>query len=139
MTEFLRMALYINILHMTRVFSSLLLFDPSWVCSILSLCPFLNVRDHVSHPRKITRVIQKIKTASARALLADFAWDVLFCPPYTVDLAPNDFHLFTHLKQCLGGTRMGDYEEVKKTVKDCFSRVAADVYDTIARIFMGIM
>jgi hypothetical protein len=37
--------------------------------------------------------------------------------PYILDLAPSDFHLFTHLKQFLGGTHMGSHEEIKKTVK----------------------
>jgi histone-lysine N-methyltransferase SETMAR len=50
-------------------------------------------------------------------------------PPYSPDLAPSDFHLFTHLKQFLGGTRMGSNEEVKKTVKDWFNGLAADFYN----------
>jgi hypothetical protein len=33
------------------------------------------------------------------------------------------------LKQFLGGTRMGNDEEVKKTVKDWFNGLAADFYD----------
>jgi hypothetical protein len=33
------------------------------------------------------------------------------------------------LKQFLGGTRMGSDEDVKKTVKDWFSGLAADFYD----------
>jgi hypothetical protein len=39
----------------------------------------------------------------------------LFHPPYSSDLAPSDFHIFTHLKQFWGGTRVSSYE-VKKTV-----------------------
>jgi hypothetical protein len=46
----------------------------------------------------ITRVVQKEKTTSTHALLADFAWD-FFHPPYSLDLAPSAFHLFIHLKQ----------------------------------------
>jgi histone-lysine N-methyltransferase SETMAR len=56
--------------------------------------------------------------ASTRVLLADFAWDVFFHLPYSLDLAPSDFHLFTHLKQFLADTLMGSNEEVKKMVKD---------------------
>jgi hypothetical protein len=67
-----------------------------------------------------TRVIQKVKTTSTHALLADFAWEVFLHSPYGPDLAENDFHLFTHLKQFLGGTLTGS-DEVKKTVKDWFS------------------
>jgi hypothetical protein len=43
-------------------------------------------------------------------------------------LAPSDFHLFTYLKQFLGGMRMGSNEEVKKTVKDWFNGLAVDFY-----------
>jgi histone-lysine N-methyltransferase SETMAR len=57
------------------------------------------------------------------------AWDVLFQPPYPPDLAPSDFHLFTYLRQFLGGTCVGSDEEVKKTVKDWFNGLAADFYD----------
>jgi histone-lysine N-methyltransferase SETMAR len=67
--------------------------------------------------------------ASTRALLADFVWGILFQSSYSPDLAPSDFHLFTHFKQFLGGTRMASNEEVKKTVKDWFSGLVADFYD----------
>jgi hypothetical protein len=46
-------------------------------------------------------------------------------PPYSPDLGPSDFHLFTHLNQFLGGTRMRS-DKVKKTVKHWFSGLAAD-------------
>jgi histone-lysine N-methyltransferase SETMAR len=71
------------------------------------------------------RVVQKVKTVSTRALLSDFAWGIISHPPYSPDLAPSDFHL----KQFLDGTHMGSDEEVKKTVKDWFSGLAADLYD----------
>jgi hypothetical protein len=47
-------------------------------------------------------------------------------PSYSPDVAPSDFHLFTHLKQFMGGTCMGSEEEVKKTVKDWLNGLAAD-------------
>jgi hypothetical protein len=46
-----------------------------------------------------------------------------------LDLAASDSHLFTHSKQFLGGKRMGSNEEVKKTVKDWFNGLAADLYN----------
>jgi hypothetical protein len=49
-----------------------------------------------------------------------------FHPPYSLDLAPSDFHLCTHLKQFLGSTHN---EEVKKMVKDWFNGLAADFND----------
>ncbi|KAG5309538.1 SETMR methyltransferase, partial [Acromyrmex insinuator] len=33
--------------------------------------------------------------ASTTALLNQFSWDVLTHPPYSPDLAPSDYHLFT--------------------------------------------
>jgi hypothetical protein len=62
--------------------------------------------------------------------LPEFAWGISFShPSYSADLAPSDFHLVTHLKQFLGGTRMRSDEAVKKTVKHWFSGLAADFYD----------
>jgi hypothetical protein len=52
---------------------------------------------------------------------------------YSPDLAQNDFHSFTHLKQFLGGTRMRSHEGVKKTVTDWFSGLAADLYRNSSR------
>jgi hypothetical protein len=43
------------------------------------------------------QVIQKVKTANKRTLFADFAWAVCFHPPYSLDLAPSNFHLFMHM------------------------------------------
>jgi hypothetical protein len=97
------------------------------------------------HGCNITRVVQKVKTASTHVIIGDFAWGVSLHPRYSPDLAPSDFHLFTHLKQFLGSTHMCNDEEVKKTVKDWqhISTMQAyrnSSYDMInARIFMGIM
>jgi hypothetical protein len=73
-----------------------------------------------------TRAIQKVKTTSTHALLADFAWDVFLCSPYSPDQAPSDFNLFIHLKPFLGDTHLGSNEEVKKTVKDWSNGLATD-------------
>jgi histone-lysine N-methyltransferase SETMAR len=72
------------------------------------------------------RVIQKVKTVSTHALLSDFAWGIIFHPPYSLDLAPSDLHLF---KQFLDGRHIGSDEEVKKNVKDWFNGLAADFCD----------
>jgi histone-lysine N-methyltransferase SETMAR len=75
-----------------------------------------------------TRVVPKVTTASTRVVLADFAWDVFYHPPYSSDLMPSDFHFSTHLKQFLGSTCMRSDEEVKM-IKDWFSGLAADFYN----------
>jgi hypothetical protein len=66
-----------------------------------------------------TRIIQKVKTVCSQHL--HFPWDFFFRPPYIPDLAPSDFHLFTHVKQFWGGMRMCSDEEMKKAVKDWFN------------------
>jgi hypothetical protein len=52
----------------------------------------------------------------------------LYRPSHSPDLAQSDFHLFTHLKQFLNGTRMRR-DGAKKTVKDWFNELATDFYD----------
>jgi hypothetical protein len=94
------------------------------------------------------KVVRKVKTASTFVLLPDFALDVSFHPPYTPDLAPSDFHLFTHLKQFLCSTHMRSDEQVKKSVKSGSMdwRQISMMYayrnlsqDTSTSIFMGII
>jgi hypothetical protein len=47
-----------------------------------------------------------------------------------LNLAPSDFHLFTHLKQFYGGTFFGSDEETKNKVKEQLTGLAEDFYDT---------
>ncbi|KAJ4433931.1 hypothetical protein ANN_16250 [Periplaneta americana] len=68
--------------------------------------------------------------ASTRELLDQFDWEIFDHPPYSPDLAPSDFHLFTKLKDFLGGTRFGSDEELKKTVNTWLNELAAEEYHT---------
>jgi hypothetical protein len=61
--------------------------------------------------------------------LMTLPWTFFFYSPYSPNLSPSDFHLFTHLKQFLGVTRMRNNEEVRKIVKEWFSGLVADFYD----------
>jgi hypothetical protein len=36
--------------------------------------------------------------ACARALLEHFNWELFDHPPYSLDIAPSDYHLFIYLK-----------------------------------------
>ena len=45
-------------------------------------------------------------TARPRALLQKFRWDLFAHPPYSPDLAPSDFHLFSRMKVWLGTQRL---------------------------------
>ncbi|KAJ4427362.1 hypothetical protein ANN_24982 [Periplaneta americana] len=67
--------------------------------------------------------------ASTRELLDQFGWEIFDHPPYSPDLAPSDFHLFTKLKDFLGGTCFGSDEELK-TVNTWLNELAAEEYNT---------
>ena len=56
--------------------------------------------------------------------------DILDYPPYSSDLAPNDFHLFLHLKKHLAGKKIYDDDEVQEEIMTWFKGLAADFYDS---------
>jgi len=51
-------------------------------------------------------------------------------PPYSPDLAPSDYFLFSHLKKHLRGTRFESIEEAKSAVMDYFSAQPTTFYRT---------
>jgi histone-lysine N-methyltransferase SETMAR len=50
--------------------------------------------------------------------------------PYSPDLAPNDFHLFLHLKEHLCGEKFYDDDLVKEEIMTRFKGQAADFCDS---------
>ncbi|KAG5305603.1 SETMR methyltransferase, partial [Acromyrmex insinuator] len=66
--------------------------------------------------------------ASTTALLNQFSWDVLTHPPYSPDLAPSDYHLFTKLKESLAGKRFQSDEEVQTAVTNWTKELAGSFY-----------
>ncbi|GBN19409.1 hypothetical protein AVEN_205798-1, partial [Araneus ventricosus] len=50
-------------------------------------------------------------------------------PPYSLDLAPSDFHLFLKLKEFLGGKRFGSDEELENAVPTWLNELAAKEND----------
>jgi hypothetical protein len=50
--------------------------------------------------------------------------------PYSRDLAPSDYHLFTYVKNWLGSQRLNSNEELTEGVKMWQSSQAADFFDT---------
>ncbi|KAJ4427979.1 hypothetical protein ANN_23992 [Periplaneta americana] len=94
---------------------------------------------HPSSPKKPRKFKQ---TLSTQKVMATVFWDregVLlldFMPKSTTInanryyLAPSDFHLFTKLKDFLGGTRFGSDEELKKTVNTWLNELAAEENNT---------
>ncbi|GBO18456.1 Histone-lysine N-methyltransferase SETMAR [Araneus ventricosus] len=61
-------------------------------------------------------------------VLRKFKWDVFQHPPYSPDLAPSDFYLFTAMKKWLGGQHFTDYEELKNAVTHWLKSQAASIY-----------
>jgi histone-lysine N-methyltransferase SETMAR len=57
------------------------------------------------------------KAARTRALLQHFNWELFHQPPYSPDLAPSNYHLFTYLKKWLGSQRFNNNEELMEHVK----------------------
>ena len=53
-------------------------------------------------------------------------------PPYSLDLAPSDFHLFLHLEKFLSSQRQHfqNVGEVEMNVTQWFQSQATDLYDT---------
>ncbi|GFX26113.1 histone-lysine N-methyltransferase SETMAR [Trichonephila clavipes] len=64
-------------------------------------------------------------------LITSFGWKQLDHPPYSLDLAPSDYHLFMHLKKHLVGQRHSDDDEAKTTVKQWLSNQAASFFDDV--------
>jgi histone-lysine N-methyltransferase SETMAR len=54
-----------------------------------------------------------------------FNWELFDHPPYSPDLAPNDYHLFTDLKNWLRSQRFNNNEELMEG-----SSQAANFFDT---------
>jgi hypothetical protein len=61
--------------------------------------------------------------ARTRALLEHFNWELFDQPPYSLDLDPSDYHLFTYLNW-LGSQYFNNYEELLECVKTWLSSQA---------------
>ena len=70
--------------------------------------------------------------ARTAQLLQQFHWEVFDHPPYSLDIAPSDYHLFMHLKQWLASQSFED-DRLKTGVTTWFKSLAADFFDTEIR------
>jgi transposase len=66
--------------------------------------------------------------AHTRALLEHFNWELFDNPPYTPDLTPSDYHLFTCLKNWLGSQCFNDNKELTEGVKTWLSSQVPDFF-----------
>jgi transposase len=65
-----------------------------------------------------------------RALLEHFIWELFEHPPYSPDLAPGCYHLFTYLKKWLGSQHFSNNGKLMKGVRTWLSSQAALFFDT---------
>jgi histone-lysine N-methyltransferase SETMAR len=52
-----------------------------------------------------------------REAITNLQWTVLPHPPYSPDLAPTDYHLFSLLRDAIHGKKFEDHEEAISEVK----------------------
>jgi transposase len=62
-------------------------------------------------------------------LLEHFNWELFDHPPYSPNLAPSVYHLFTYLENWLGSQSFNNNEELMEGVKTWLSSQAANFFD----------
>ena len=50
-------------------------------------------------------------------------------PPCGPDLAPNDFHLFTHMKKWIASQHFDDDNKLQNSMKDWLHNQVAEIYE----------
>jgi transposase len=64
------------------------------------------------------------------ALLEHFNWELFDYPPYSPDIAPSDYNLFTYTKKRFGTRRFNNNNELMEGVKTWLTSQTADFFDT---------
>ena len=64
-----------------------------------------------------------------RELLDHFGWEVFHRPPYSLDLAPSDYHLFPNMKTWLATQHFDDEAELQAGMNEWLKSQAAKLYD----------
>jgi hypothetical protein len=75
-------------------------------------------------------------TAHTNALIKLFNWEI-FDHPYSPDLAPSDYHLFTKVKVSLATQRFNTNEELMNGVNIWLHNLAAPFFDKGQQILMS--
>jgi histone-lysine N-methyltransferase SETMAR len=68
--------------------------------------------------------------ARTPALLERFNWELFDHRPYSPDLAPSDYQLFSYLKNWLGSQHFNNNEELMEGVTTWLHSHVADFFDT---------
>jgi histone-lysine N-methyltransferase SETMAR len=76
----------------------------------------------------IMTVPDPIQSEQPRREFKNYQWELLEHPPYSVDLAHSDFHLFGLLKSHPGGRHFSDDDEVEMEVWKWQRQQSKDLY-----------
>ena len=68
------------------------------------------------------------KSQVAMAAIRDAGFEILDHPPYSPDLAPSDFHLFSKLKESLRGQRFQTDDDVMAAVNEWFQEQTEEFF-----------
>ena len=103
-------------------------------CEVRSVIKFLKNKQHRMLSAGVVLLHDNTRQHTARRSthLLQFSSEVFYHPPYNLDLAPSDIHLFLHLKKFLSGQHQHfqNDREVEMSVMQWFQSQAADFYDT---------
>ena len=56
-----------------------------------------------------------------RQKIAELGWEILSHPPYSLDLAPSDYHLFLPLQNFLRSKKFKNEEDIKQALVNFFA------------------
>ncbi|GFY02988.1 histone-lysine N-methyltransferase SETMAR [Trichonephila clavipes] len=61
--------------------------------------------------------------------LWNLSWEVLMHPPYSLDLAPSDYHFFLALQNYLSDMKLGSNEDCENRLLEFFSNKDQEFYE----------
>jgi hypothetical protein len=62
-------------------------------------------------------------------LLEQIKWEIFELLPYSPELAPNDYHLFLHLKKLLAGQELGSDQQAKDVTVKWVEGLMTTIFD----------
>ena len=68
---------------------------------------------------------------AAMATIYDCGFELVAHPPYSLDLAPSDFHLFPQMKKALAGCHFASDDDVIAAVEEFLESQAKEFYTGI--------